>query len=262
MTLEDEDEHDWAQMAVELLLEVLELAGDEHETLTGAALVNHYIQLNAVCLEGIRLARDENESDYNTLMDALDDEESAEGHDHDHARLPHREDWYGAVDNFTDQCRYGFLRHILLQESPYGAADVSALIRPPGMDEDVTLKVFTHQGEGEPHAGHWYAAGDRMCSAHGEDVDIVGLVARFPVESQGFIAHSLEHLHTSAHTVENILQSRMDSIVETVSSVIGDGTMITDMAKVLYATEFADTIAGLNGIARLHTGAAREPQDP
>jgi phage-related protein len=98
-----------------------------------------------------------------------------------------------------------------------------------------------------------------MCPAHGKDVDIVGLVSAFPVKSQAYIAHALQHLHTMNHTVEDILEGKLKDVVEYLEPVVDNEDDLRDMTRTLYASEFADTLAGLNGIARIHTGSF--PQD-
>jgi hypothetical protein len=176
-------------------------------------------------------------------------------HKHDHDN-PHHRGWHCSVDSFTEQCRYGWLYGITVKESPYGGVDVSALIRPPGLEEQdmMTVRVFTHQGELETQPGHWFAAGDVMCPAHGKDVDIVGLVSVFPVESQAYIAHALQHLHTMNHTVEDILRGKLNEVVEALEMLGEGGEELLELARGLYTNEIPDVLAGLNGIARLHTG--------
>ncbi|HEX9089778.1 MAG TPA: hypothetical protein VF867_19960 [Arthrobacter sp.] len=263
MEMADEDERSWTQVAMGLLLEILYLAEPGHDGLSGAAQVRSYIQLSTACQEGLRLARHEQDAefdDYGADDEYDDDDEFGHGHHdgHDGHGNPHHMEWHHAVDNFTQQCRYGFLFRITVEESPYGAANVSALISPPGMKDLLPVKVFMHQGELETMPGHWYAAGEAMCPAHGDDVDIVGLVSGFPVESQAFIAHSLEHLHSTSHVIVDILEGKLQDIAEAVELLTDTDEEARDLSLELFTVEMADTIAGLNGIARLHTGGPQE----
>lgn len=251
--LDDEEEEIAVAVAVEMLVQLLNLAMDTHGGLSGAALVKGYVQLNKACMEGAR----EWEQAQEEMFGGFDDEDD----DHSHSTNPHGEDWHRDVDAFTEQCRYGFLHRIAVQESPYGAADISALIHPPGIEDLIPVKVFMHQGELETIPGHWYSAGEMMCPAHGQDVDIVGLVASFPVESQAFIAHSLEHLHTISHLVADILQERAADIFDILEPIVESEDELKEMGRRMFSSVLADTIAGLNGIARLHTGAAEPVSD-
>lgn len=255
--LEDEEEEVHAAAGVAMLVDLLTVALPSHENLTGAALVRGYLQLNAACADG---AQEWEEAEFEMFGSIpLDDEDDGEGHSH--AAHPHGRGWYDDVDAFTDQCRYGFLHQLAVQESPRGGGDVSALIKPPGMTEYLPVKVFLHQGELETEPGHWYSAGEAMCPAHGKDVDVVGLVAGFPVESQAFIAHSLEHLHTISHLVTDILQSRAEDILELLERIVDDEEELISAGRAIFSSALADTFAGLNGIARLHTGAAEPLND-
>jgi hypothetical protein len=216
--------------AFELYLEQIDDAGDEACDALGA------VALNAI--EG---------GDPMSLDDALDDSG------------PTSREWHAAVDDFTRQCRLGFLFHVAVQESPLGGFDLSAAITPPSMDGLTTIKVFMHQGELEDRPGHWYAAGDVICPAHGENADLVGLLNGFPAAAQAFIGHSLEHLHSMGHIVQDVVMEKVNEVVRMTESVRTEKDVSDEILQLMVGEAVADSLAGFNGIARLHTGTAELP---
>lgn len=248
IAMQDEDEKEWVQDGIGLLLDLLEVATPGHEGLSGAALVLSYIQLNAATQRGMLLA-DEGQ-------DPFDDDDDDDHHDHGN---PHHREWHHDVDDFAQQCRLGFLYHVAVQESPLGGFDISAETLAPTMQEMVSLKVFMHQGELEDKPGHWFAAGELTAPAHGQGVDMAGLLSGFPAAARDFIGHSLEHLHAMGHLAGDIVHAKIDEVFEMSSEEILGRTISGEVMGLLVTAAVADALAGLNGIARLHTGSAEPP---
>jgi hypothetical protein len=221
-------------------LEQIDLAGDEACEALGAVALN--------ALDG---------GDPMTVDDVLD--EPVHDHGHDHPAGPAGREWHSAVDDFTRQCRLGFLFHVAVQESPRGGFDLSAAITPPSMEELTTIKVFMHQGELEDRPGHWYAAADVICPAHGEGADLVGLLNGFPVQAQAFIGHSLEHLHAMSHLVQDVVMEKVDEVLRMTESVRAERDVSDEVLQLMVGEAVADSLAGFNGIARMHTGTAELP---
>lgn len=266
---EDEGTNEWLASACEELVEIHRTAAAIFKDITSGGPDSAYALLSAAAAG----AADDGFGDGLAFGDFLaglqevatehDGEPGREAHaEHDHDDPNHRA-WQCSVDSFTQQCRYGWLYGITVDLSPHGGVDVAALIRPPGLEDKgmMPVRVFMHQGELETEPGHWFGAADVMCPAHAKDVDIVGLVSVFPIESQGFIAHALQHLHTMNHTVEDILKGKLDEIVDALELMGGTVEDLAQMSRVLYTRELPDILSGLNGIARLHTGSFPQPKD-
>ncbi|HEX9227839.1 MAG TPA: hypothetical protein VF885_14470 [Arthrobacter sp.] len=249
LDLDSEDAPEWVLDVAEHLLMLLMVAAPTHEGLTGAARIRSFIQLNNAAQEGILVSRHEE--------DELDEEDDHQGHDDGN---PNHKPWHHYVDDFAQQCRLGFLFHVAVQESPHGGFDISSETYPPTLGKPVSLKVFMHQGATEDLPSHWFAADDASGPAHGQGEDAMdGILGGYPADARGFIGHSLEHLHRMGHLVQNVAEAKIREVLEMTSLALAEREVPSEITGLLVTEAVADSLAGLNGIARLHTGTAELP---
>lgn len=212
-------------------------------------------------IEQMDYARDDVCGAMDTVArNALDDgiplsvEELMDEEAHDHGPELAEHEWQAGVDEFTRQCRLGFLAGVAVEESPHGKLNIRAVTMDPIARRPVELKVYwLKDDDAEPV--HWLAADQATARAHGGDPMRPELLAGFPQASRGHILHAIDHLHDMVHIATDVVNVKAAEILEVLESVKVDGDVPEIVAGGMQADAIEDALAGLNGIARLYTGS-------
>jgi hypothetical protein len=161
-------------------------------------------------------------------------------------------EWHEAMDEFTEQCKLGFMVGVVVEESLHGNLNIRATTIDPVTRDLVPLQVFWKEpGDGaEPE--HWLSVGSSTHPAHGADDTRSELLAGFPQESKEYISHTIDHLHEMIHLATDVVNGKTQEVAEAVDRA---KSPVQDVVSGhMQAEAIEDALAGLNGVARLYTG--------
>jgi hypothetical protein len=168
---------------------------------------------------------------------------------------PHGRPWHRLADQFAEHCRLGFLAGVMVEESPLGNLNIRATTIDPVTRTTTDLQVYWKQDEVDDVPEHWLAVGTATGPAHDVDPEYPEMLAGVPEQSRDHIRHAIGHLHAMVHLAGSVLEARsmeVDLFIDARQAVEDVPESVRhEMAR----TAIDDAIAGLNGIARLYTGA-------
>lgn len=162
--------------------------------------------------------------------------------------------WHAWADAFGAHCRLGFLAGVMLEESPFGHLNIRASTIDPVTRKTTHLQVYWKQDDERDEPEHWLAVGTLTGPAHDVDPEYPDLLADTPEGSRDYIRHAIDHLHEMVHLAGSILEARTAEVFAFMDAKADEG-MPDVVRHEMIRTTIEDAIAGLNGIARLYTGA-------
>jgi hypothetical protein len=168
---------------------------------------------------------------------------------------PHGRPWHRLADQFAEHCRLGFLAGVMVEESPLGNLNIRATTIDPVSRTTTDLQVYWKQDDVDDVPEHWLAVGTTTGPAHDVNPDYPEMLAGIPEQSRDHIRHAIGHLHAMVHLAGSVLEARsmeVDLFIDARQALEDVPEAVRhEMAR----TAIDDAIAGLNGIARLYTGA-------
>ncbi|QOT19540.1 hypothetical protein [Paenarthrobacter sp. YJN-5] len=172
------------------------------------------------------------------------------GEDHPGARP-----WHVWADQFSGHCRLGFLAGVMLEESPFGNLNIRATTLDPISRTSTDLQVYWKQDDEDEIPEHWLSVGTATAPAHDVDPDYPELLAGTPLEVRDYIRHAIGHLHEMVHLAGSVLEARTQEVIQFVEAKRTAEAVPAFVEHEMLRTTIDDAIAGLNGMARLYTGA-------
>jgi hypothetical protein len=170
---------------------------------------------------------------------------------------PNARPWFEWVDQFSAHCRLGFLAGVMLEESPFGNLNISATTLDPVTRAITDLQVYWKQDDEDDTAEHWLSVGTATGPAHDVDLEYPELLAGVPEAGREHIRHAITHLHEMVHLAGAILEARAREAIDFVDARKAVEAVTDDVQYEMIRSTIDDAIAGLNGTARLYTGAMR-----
>ncbi|MDQ1058057.1 hypothetical protein QFZ23_001958 [Arthrobacter globiformis] len=170
---------------------------------------------------------------------------------------PSAEPWFDWADLFSAHCRLGFLAGVMLEESPFGNLNIRATTLDPVTRAITDLQVYWKQDDEDDTAEHWLAVGTATGPAHDVDPEYPELLAGVPEAGREHIRHAITHLHEMVHLAGAILEARAQEAIDFVDARKEVEAVPDDVQYEMIRSTIDDAIAGLNGTARLYTGAMR-----
>jgi hypothetical protein len=165
--------------------------------------------------------------------------------------------WHAWADQFGAHCRLGFLAGVMLEESPFGNLNILATTMDPVTRTVTDLQVYWKQDDEGDTAEHWLSVGTATGPAHDVDPEYPELLAGVPEAGREHIRHAITHLHEMVHLAGAILEARAQEATDFVDARKKVETVPAEVEYEIIRGTLDDTIAGLNGTARLYTGAMR-----
>lgn len=168
---------------------------------------------------------------------------------------PHIQPWHRLVDRFTEHCRLGFLAGVMLEESPFGNLNIRATTFDPATRKTTDLQVYWKQDDEDDVSEHWLSVGTTTGPAHDVDPDYPDLLADVPPENREHIRHAISHLHEMVHLAGSVLEAKTAEASRYLENRQAAESVPDTLQHIMIRSTIEDTIAGLNGVALLHTGA-------
>jgi hypothetical protein len=168
---------------------------------------------------------------------------------------PHGRPWHRLADQFAEHCRLGFLAGVMLEESPLGNLNIRATTIDPVTRTTTDLQVYWKQDEVDDVPEHWLAVGTLTGPAHDVDLDYPELLTGTPEASRDYILHAIGHLHEMVHLAGSVLEARTAETLAYLDLRKAGEEVSEAVEHEMVRTTLDDAIAGLNGVARLYTGA-------
>lgn len=165
--------------------------------------------------------------------------------------------WHAWADQFGAHCRLGFLAGVMLEESPFGNLNIRATTMDPGTRAVTDLQVYWKQDDEGDVPEHWLSVGTATSPAHDVDPEYPELLAGVPEGGREHIRHAITHLHEMVHLAGAILEARGQEATDFVDARKEVEAVPDEVEYEMIRGTIDDAIAGLNGIARLYTGAMR-----
>lgn len=168
---------------------------------------------------------------------------------------PHVQPWHRLADQFTEHCRLGFLAGVMLEESPFGNLNIRATTFDPATRKTTDLQVYWKQDDEGDVPEHWLSVGTATSPAHDVDPDYPELLADVPEENRERIRHAISHLHEMVHLAGSVLEAKTAEAARYLENRQAAESVPDTLQHIMIRSTIEDTIAGLNGIALLYTGA-------
>lgn len=168
---------------------------------------------------------------------------------------PSARTWHRLADRFAEHCRLGFLAGVMLEESPFGNLNIRASTIDPVTRTTTHLQVYWKQDDEGEEPEHWLSVGTLTGPAHDVDLDYPDLLTGIPEASREYILYAIGHLHEMVHLAGSILEARTVEAFAFLEDRRAGEDITEFIRHEMARTAIDDTIAGLNGIARLYTGA-------
>ncbi|ACL42174.1 hypothetical protein Achl_4223 (plasmid) [Pseudarthrobacter chlorophenolicus A6] len=168
---------------------------------------------------------------------------------------PHVQPWHRLVDQFTEHCRLGFLAGVMLEESPFGNLNIRATTFDPATRKTTDLQVYWKQDDEGEVPEHWLSVGTATGPAHDVDPEYPELLADVPSENREHIRHAISHLHEMVHLAGSVLEAKTAEASRFLENRQTAESVPDTLQHIMIRSTIEDTIAGLNGVALLHTGA-------
>lgn len=166
----------------------------------------------------------------------------------------HTRPWHVLADQFGAHCKLGFLAGVMLEESPFGNLNIRATTPLPADQTMIDLQVYWQQDNEEDEAEHWLAVGTSTGPAHDVDPLYPELLAGIPTEAHERVRHAIDHLHEMVHLAGSMIEARTEEVADYVDAR-QVGPVPESVQDEMVRSTIDETIAGLNGIARLYTGS-------
>lgn len=168
---------------------------------------------------------------------------------------PDARPWHRLADLFGDHCRLGFLAGVMLEESPFGNLNIRATTLDPATKSTTDLQVYWKQDDEKDIPEHWLSVGTATGPAHDVDPEYPELLADLPEVGREYIRHAIDHLHQMVHLAGSVLEAKTHEALHFLEArrTVEDVPDAIELEMVRGTID--DTIAGLNGIALLYTGA-------
>ncbi|WP_422759234.1 hypothetical protein [Paenarthrobacter sp. C1] len=163
--------------------------------------------------------------------------------------------WHLWADQFGSHCKLGFLAGVMLEESPFGNLNIRATTLDPISRTSTDLQVYWKQDDEGQIPEHWLSVGTATAPAHDVDPEYPELLAGTPLEVRDYIRHAIGHLHEMVHLAGSVLEARTEEVIQFVEAKRTAEAVPTSVEHEMLRTPIDDAIAGLNGMARLYTGA-------
>lgn len=163
--------------------------------------------------------------------------------------------WHAGVDEFIRLCRLGIFAGVVVEESLHGGVHIRADTFDPITDHAIRLQVYWVQPGGNEEPVHWIAVGHASEPAHGGDPMRRSLLSGFPQDSRYHLRHAIDHLHDMAHVAVDVVNARTAELLAMIQEMGRTGDIAEAVAGKMKADSIDDSLAGLNGIARLYTGS-------
>jgi hypothetical protein len=170
---------------------------------------------------------------------------------------PNAKPWFEWADRFSAHCRLGFLAGVMLEESPFGNLNISATTLDPVTRIITDLQVYWKQDDEDDTAEHWLSVGTATGPAHDVDPEYPELLVGVPEAGREHIRHAITHLHEMVHLAGAVLEARAQEAIDFVDARKVVEAVPDDVQYEMIRGTIDDAIAGLNGTARLYTGAMR-----
>lgn len=168
---------------------------------------------------------------------------------------PHARPWHKLADHFGEHCRLGFLAGVMLEESPFGNLNIRASTIDPATRKTTDLQVYWKQDDEQDEPEHWLSVGTITGPAHDVDPEYPDLLAATPEGSRDYIRHAIDHLHEMVHLAGSVLEARTGEVFAFVDARKVVEEVPDAVEHEMFRSTIEDAITGLNGIARLYTGA-------
>lgn len=163
--------------------------------------------------------------------------------------------WHDAMDEFTEQCRLGFMAGVVVEESLHGNLNIRATTMDPVTRDYVPLQVFWKEPADGSEPEHWLSVGSSTHPAHDEDETRSELLAGFAQESKEYISHAIDHLHEMVHVATDVVNGKSEEVTEALEMAASKAPVSEVVAGHMQAEAIEDALMGLNGVARLYTGS-------
>lgn len=163
--------------------------------------------------------------------------------------------WHEAMDEFTEQCRLGFMAGVVVEESLHGNLNIRATTMDPVTRDYVPLQVFWKEPADGSEPEHWLSVGAATHPAHTEDEAHSELLAGFAQESKEYISHAIDHLHEMVHLATDVVNGKSEEVTEALEMAASKAPVSEVVAGHMQAEAIEDALMGLNGVARLYTGS-------
>lgn len=163
--------------------------------------------------------------------------------------------WHRLADRFGEHCRLGFLAGVMLEESPFGNLNIRASTMDPVTRTTTDLQVYWKQDDVEDVPEHWLSVGTLTGPAHDVDLEYPELLTGIPAASREYILHAIGHLHEMVHLAGSVLEARTEETDAYLNIRKAKEDVPDAVEQEMFRTAIDDALAGLNGIARLYTGA-------
>ncbi|MET4143807.1 hypothetical protein [Arthrobacter sp. UYCo732] len=166
--------------------------------------------------------------------------------------------WHQLADLFGSHCRLGFLAGVMLEESPLGNLNIRATTRDPATKNPTHLQVYWKQDDEQDVPEHWLSVGTATGPAHDVDPEYPELLTTIPEAGQEYIRHAIDHLHQMVHLAGSVLEARTHETLHFLALRRATENVTELIEHEMVRDTIDETIAGLNGIALLYTGAMPE----
>jgi hypothetical protein len=168
---------------------------------------------------------------------------------------PHSRQWHRMADQFGNHCKLGLLAGVMLEESPFGNLNIRAATIDPVTRTMTDLQVYWKQDDEGDVPEHWLSVGTATGPAHDVDPEYPDLLAGIPPAARDYIRHAIDHLHEMVHLAGSVLEARAQEVIQFIEAKRAAEAVPASVEHEMIRTTIDDAIAGLNGIARLYTGA-------
>jgi hypothetical protein len=167
----------------------------------------------------------------------------------------HHRPWHTLADEFTSHCRLGFLAGVMLEESPFGNLNIRATTFDPATRKTTDLQVYWKQDDEGDEPEHWLSVGTATGPAHDVEPEYPELLAGVAPENREHIRHAISHLHEMVHLAGSILEAKTAEASGFLDNRQAAENVPDTLQHIMIRSTIEDTIAGLNRIALLYTGA-------